>query len=73
MTDTAKKRLEICNTCPLFKKVWDGKHRCDGSKYLNPTTMKVSYLPKAGFIKGCSCILEVKVNNPNAKCVAGLW
>lgn len=34
--------------------------------------MKISYLPKAGFYKGCNCVLEIKVNNPSAKCVAGL-
>lgn len=73
MNSIAEERLKICSTCPLFKKQFDGKHRCDGSKYLNPVTMKTSYLSKPGFYKGCNCVLEIKTTNPSAKCVAGLW
>ena len=69
----AQKRLEVCKTCPLFKKQYDGHHRCDGSKYMNPETKETSYLPKKGWIKGCNCICEIKVMQPSAECVAGLW
>ena len=73
MDKLCEERLKICSTCPLFKKQWDGNHRCDGQKYLDPTTMKTSYLPKKGWIRGCGCICEVKCKNPNIHCVAGLW
>ena len=68
-----EERLAICSRCPLFKKTWDGQHRCDSSKYLSPDGKSVSYLPKTGWVRGCNCLLEVKVTNPSAKCVAGLW
>lgn len=73
MESFAEKRLQVCSTCPLFRKQWDGNHRCDSSKYMKPETKETSYLPKKGFVRGCSCIIEYKVRQPNAKCVAGLW
>ena len=43
-----EERLKICSTCPLFKKQWDGNHRCNGMLYMNPETRETSYLPKKG-------------------------
>lgn len=72
MSTIAEERSKVCKSCPLYKKAWDGSHRCDNNKYLNPETMKVSYLPKAGFIRGCGCNVDKKIFSPTAKCVAGL-
>ena len=72
MESNYEKRMSICRECPLFKKQWDGNHRCDGSKYMNPETKEVSHLPKKGFIRGCQCVIEYKARNINATCVAGL-
>ncbi len=73
MNTLVQERLEICKTCPLFKRTWEGNHRCDGSKYMDPETKQVSYLPKKGWIKGCNCYCEMKAQNPSSHCVAGLW
>ena len=73
MSSLSETRLAICRTCPLFRKTWEGTHRCDGTKYMNPETKETSYLPKKGYVKGCNCLCEMKANNPSAHCVAGLW
>ena len=73
MENIYEKRISICRECPLFKKQFDGNHRCNGQLYMDPVTKKTSYLPKKGFVKGCNCLMEVKARNPNAKCVADLW
>ena len=73
MENFAEKRLKVCQSCPLFKKQYDGNHRCDGHKWMNPVTKETSYLPKKGWIRGCSCLIELKVKQLSAKCVAGLW
>lgn len=72
MESNYEKRMSICRECPLFKKQYNGNHRCDGGKYMNPETKETSYLPKKGFVRGCNCVCEVKSRNPNASCVAGL-
>ena len=48
MESNYEKRMSICRECPLFKKQYDGNHRCDGGKYMNPVTKETSYLPKKG-------------------------
>lgn len=73
MESFAEKRLQICSTCPLFKKQFDGRHRCDRSKYMNPITKETSYLPKKGMTRGCGCLIESKIFQKNAECTAGLW
>ena len=40
---------------------------------MDPETKKTSYLPKKGYVRGCSCVVEYKARNSEAKCVAGLW
>jgi len=69
----SEERLKICSTCPLFKKTWDGQHRCDSSKYISPDGKSTSYLPKKDWKRGCNCLLEIKTRNPASKCVIGLW
>jgi hypothetical protein len=70
----AEKRLEICKSCGLFKKdIFSFKMKCSSSLYLNPKTNETSKVQKAGFVRGCGCYLDYKVNNINAKCPAGKW
>lgn len=65
-----EERTKICKRCPICDtSMW----LCKGNLYLNPTTNDVSISPKAGYIKGCGCILARKIPNINKKCPAGKW
>lgn len=68
--DLSKKRLKICNDCPLMtmtalgpicdaKKCWDGH--------------QVTSIPGEGKTCGCQCRLRAKSALINAKCVLGKW
>ncbi len=65
-----KERKEICDRCPIFKRSND---TCNSDLWINPDTDEISPRAKAGYIKGCGCIMSVKMNNPNSHCVAGKW
>ena len=63
-------KLEICKKCPIYAKA---RGICNSNLWLNPQTDEVSSSPRAGFIRGCGCFLQVKTKNPNSHCVAGKW
>ena len=65
----AEERLEICRNCPLYKESIDGPI-CNPRKWINPETGRTSYYPKEGYKRGCACLLDKKVHNPNNHCVA---
>ena len=67
-----EKRLEICKQCPLWKETINGPV-CNPNKWINPKDGKSSYFPKDGYVKGCGCLLERRVLNSDAKCVANKW
>lgn len=69
--ELAEKRLEICRNCPISTNT-DYGLRCDSSKYRNKEG-EWSYLPKEGMVRGCSCLLEKRVLDPNKHCVVDLW
>jgi len=73
MNKLCEERLAKCKDCLLARKGLDGSIRCDSTKYISPDGTKTSYLPKAGWIRGCSCRVDIKCQNPSAKCVRGLW
>ena len=61
-------RLAICNRCPIYV---DG--RCCSQLWINPNNDDVSTFAKAGYIRGCNCIISVKAKNLNNHCIAGKW
>lgn len=67
-----EERLNICKQCPLWKETINGPI-CNPNKWINPQNGKFSYFPKDGYIKGCGCLLERRVLNSDAKCVANKW
>lgn len=74
MDKTYEERIAICKDCLIARisKV-DGTIRCDSTKYLSPDGTKVSYLPKAGWTRGCGCNQSIAASNPNKHCTAGKW
>lgn len=71
MSSMGERRLAICEKCGLYKIGTFGPV-CNSSKYINKEG-KVSFFPKEGYFKGCSCLLEKKVENADNHCVAGFW
>ena len=63
-----KERLEICNKCPIYN-----NGRCNSNLWINPNTDEVSTYAKIGYIRGCNCLMSVKVKNQNNHCIAGKW
>lgn len=70
--ELSKKRMQICEKCPLFLNTMFGMI-CDSKRYLNPKTNEISYVPKEGFTKGCSCRVNQKTRVIDAKCPQGKW
>ena len=71
MSTLVEKRLAICEKCGLYKETQFGPV-CNSSKYINKEG-KTSFLPKEGYVKGCSCLVEKKAANIDSHCVAGFW
>lgn len=65
-----EKRYEICRKCPICNQE---KGLCSAELYLNPETNDISIIPKEGYIKGCGCIVEMKIKKEKSKCPAGKW
>ena len=61
-------RLEICKKCPIYN-----NGRCNSNLWLNPNTNEVSTYAKIGYIRGCNCLISVKVRNKFNHCIAGKW
>lgn len=47
--------------------------KCDERKWISPDGTKSSFFKKLGWKKGCGCMLNSKVKNPNNHCVCGKW
>lgn len=70
----AERRLEICESCPIFNRINKTIGGvCSSYLYLNPTTNEISTKFKEGFFRGCGCRLNAKTRLINAKCPAGKW
>lgn len=67
-----KKRIAICNECPLQMTKF-GVQYCCPYLYLNPKTNQVSTVAKEGFYKGCGCVLGSKTRVPEKHCPAKKW
>lgn len=66
-------RKAICEACPLYKKVGD-RVICNPNLYLNvEDKTTVSDIPRVGFKRGCSCMMNSKWRNPSSKCTLGKW
>lgn len=72
LSELAKKRLEICKQCPLFKETKNGAV-CDSNKYISPDGKEWSYFKKDGYKQGCNCNLNWKTNNLSNHCIINLW
>ena len=69
---TAEQRFEICKKCPLIKYSEHGPV-CNKDLWLNQKTGETSTIGKSGWINGCGCHLEHRVNNPDVHCKLGKW
>lgn len=67
-----EERMEICKACPLYKESTLGP-RCDSHRYISPDGKEASWLPKAGWKRGCNCYLNWKTKAPNQHCIIGKW
>lgn len=68
-----KKRLEICEKCPLYKLDKFYGPICDSGKYIKEDGSEWSYVSKPGFKKGCGCHLKHKSSNLKSHCIIGKW
>lgn len=69
--EIAEYRMSICQRCPVYSTKYGGL--CNNKLWFNPETNDVSTSSKIGYIRGCGCLLESKVKNPDAVCVAEKW
>ena len=66
-------RLEICRACPLGLETARGLI-CNSKLYINKEDKtSVSKFPKIGYIRGCSCHLNMKCKHEHSKCIVGKW
>lgn len=65
-------RFEICKKCPLIKYAEYGPV-CNKDLWLNPVTEEISKTPKDGWINGCGCYLQSRVNSSSAHCKLKKW
>lgn len=67
---SANERLAICKQCPLF--IADSMI-CNPGLWMNPETLATSHKAKAGYVKGCGCLISRKVKQGSSHCHAGRW
>ena len=67
-----KKRIVICEECPLYKYTPMGPI-CNNYLFLDPATNDYSKEEKEGYIRGCGCRLNAKTRLIDAECPAGKW
>lgn len=65
-----EERENICKKCAIYSPI---KGQCNSQLWINPSTNDASSRPKAGYIRGCGCILKFKWGNPSNHCIAGKW
>lgn len=68
--DMTAERLSICGQCPLF--IHDSEV-CNPSLWLDVSTGEVSRVEKAGYRRGCGCLISRKARQPGSHCHLGLW
>lgn len=71
--ELAKKRLEICKQCPLYRESSRYGATCDNAKYISKDGLSWSRIKKPGYIRGCGCNLIRKAERPNSHCIVGKW
>lgn len=67
------KRIEICKTCPLYKKDNILGYICNPNLYVNPITKETSDEYKPGFYNGCGCRLSAAARTKDKRCPLGFW
>ena len=65
-------RIRICRRCPLHT-LKDGHEICNPNLYVNPSNDDISLKRKGGYVKGCGCVLDIKVTHDDEHCIAGKW
>lgn len=65
-----EERYNICRACPICDQE---NGICNSNLYLNPETNDVSISPRKGYIKGCGCIISLKIQKEKSKCPANKW
>ena len=65
-----EERKKICDKCPIYNPT---EGTCNSRLWLNPNTNEVSTYNKTGFVRGCGCIVSVKMRNLLNHCIAGKW
>ena len=65
-----EEKRRICSVCPIFH---PERRVCNSKLWINPNTDDISTSPKSGYIRGCGCIIEVRIKNKLNHCVAGKW
>ena len=68
-----RKRMKICDECPLLKTDGAFGKVCNSRLYLNPETNETVKTRTPGFFRGCGCLLHAKTRVESAKCPAGKW
>ena len=66
-------RLEICRACPLGLETARGLI-CNSKLYISKEDKEsISFTPRVGYVRGCSCRLESKLRLTGAHCIVGKW
>ena len=71
MSPIAKKRLKICNRCPL-----NTNGVCDSSKQGKAVTDFYYRGERRSWLNdyyGCNCPIKAKINSPTSQCPLGKW
>nr|DAF63697.1 MAG TPA: hypothetical protein [Podoviridae sp. ctz6O13] len=68
--DFVAERLSICRQCPLFL---HDIEVCNPGLWLNVSTGETSKIEKAGYSRGCGCLISRKARQPGSHCHLGLW
>lgn len=66
----SSQRLRICQECPLFL---HDTEVCNPYLWMNPETGETSEKAKAGYTKGCGCLISKKARQPGSHCHFGKW
>lgn len=69
-TDSAAKRLAICNACPLYMREMQV---CNPNLWLNVETNETSRRARHGYARGCGCLIAKKARQKSSHCHLGKW
>lgn len=66
-------RMAICKKCGLYKETPSGPV-CNSKLYISKEDKEsISFTPRIGYVRGCSCRLENKNRLTGAHCIVGKW